>query len=272
MNQSLAGKIAIVTGAASGIGRGLAEALSARGATVVLADLDDLGARAAAEGIVNAGGNAEARHLDVADHAAVERLVESTAAAHGRIDFMFNNAGFGIFGETRDMEFAHWRRIVDVNLLGVIAGATAAYRVMVRQGSGHIVNIASVAGLSGFPLFNAYSTTKAGVVMFSSMLRAEGEGLGVRVSAVCPGFIRTGIYDGATYLHADAEEVRRLPFPMMDLAPAIERIMAGVEGNRGMIVFPFYARLGWWLARWLPGASAPLHRRVLERFRRIRKE
>ena len=261
------GKFAFVTGGASGIGRGLCEALAARGAEVTVTDVNFEGAQAVAESILRAGGKARALRLDVADGEAVTRALESA----GRLDYVFNNAGFAIVGEVRDPDLASWRRIVEVNLMGVVAGSLAAYKIMVRQGDGHIVNTASLAGLAGMPTGAAYATTKAGVVMFSQMLRAEGVALGVKVSAACPGFIRTPIFDNAQYLRVDkARVLKHIPLPIIELAPAIAGILAGVERNDALIVLPFYARLLWRLMRWFPFLAGPLNRKAMADFRRLR--
>jgi NAD(P)-dependent dehydrogenase (short-subunit alcohol dehydrogenase family) len=263
-----AGKNVVITGAASGIGLGIAQSLAARGASLTLADLNLAGAQAGADAILRAGGKARAVQVDVADAGAVERLMQSVAP----LDYVFNNAGYAILGEARDLPYAQWHRLVQVNLLGVIAGSLAAYEVMVRQGHGHIVNTASLAGLAGSPLLNAYSTTKSAVVMFSRMLRAEGEALGVKVTTVCPSFIRTGIFDNAHYAASDKEEmVKQIPFPVMALEPALAQIVAGVERNAELVVFPSHARLLWRLLRWFPALSRPLERKALADFRRIRK-
>ena len=254
-------KRALITGGASGIGRGLAEALGAQGAFVTVADLNLAGSQGVAEGIVQRGGEAAAVQLDVADSAAFERLVHSV----GQLDYLFNCAGFAIVGEIRHMAMEAWRRIVDVNLMGVIAGSLEAYKVMARQGCGHIVNIASLAGLVGAPNLSAYATTKAGVVMLTQMLRAEGEALGITATAVCPGFIRTGIMDNAQYLNTSKEAaLAQTPVPFMDLAPAIDRILRGVGRNEAVIVFPAYARLLWRLLRWFPSAGPPLRRKLVQ--------
>ncbi len=263
-----AGKNVVITGAASGIGLGLAQALAARGAQVTLADLNLAGASAAAEAIVRAGGKARAVQVDVADAGAVERLLASVEP----LDYVFNNAGYAILGEARDLPYEQWHKLVQVNLLGVIAGSLAAYRRMERQGHGHIVNTASLAGLAGSPLLNAYSTTKSAVVMFSRMLRAEGEALGVKVTAICPSFIKTGIFDAAHYAGAEKEAmVKQIPFPVMPLEPAIARILAGVERNEALVIFPFHARLIYLLLRWFPSLSRLQERKALSDFRRIRK-
>ncbi|MEQ8659449.1 MAG: SDR family oxidoreductase, partial [Gammaproteobacteria bacterium] len=169
------GEVAIITGGAAGIGLALGSALAARGATVVLADIDGAAAQAAATRL---GARVSAATLDVTDAAAVAALVADTVRAHGRVDLMVNNAGIAISGEARDIEIAHWRRVVEVNLMGVIHGCDAAYKQMVAQGHGHIVNIASLAGLVPFPTNASYCATKHAVVGLSQSLRAEGEALG----------------------------------------------------------------------------------------------
>src|SRR5215218_918636 len=148
--------IAIVTGGASGIGRALCEELARRGAVVVVTDVNEAGARSVAESIASEGGRASSKAVDVRDAEAVKRVVEETAAAHGRLDYMFNNAGLAVTGEVRDLSLEHWRKVVDVNLWGVIHGIAAAYPLMVRQRSGHIVNTASLAGLLGIPRSSPY--------------------------------------------------------------------------------------------------------------------
>ncbi|MCP4591902.1 MAG: SDR family oxidoreductase, partial [bacterium] len=204
-------KIAIVTGGASGIGQALCKELARRGAaSVVVADVNAEVAREVAEAITTAGGRARAAELDVTQAEAVQALVEQTVSEHGRLDYMFNNAGIAIEGEVRDMTLDQWRRIVDVNLWGVIYGTTSAYRVMVGQGFGHIVNTSSGAGLAPVALGTAYSATKHAVVGLSTLLRAEGAGLGVKVSVVCPGAIRTGIVDASVYVTDVKDALDRL--------------------------------------------------------------
>jgi NAD(P)-dependent dehydrogenase (short-subunit alcohol dehydrogenase family) len=262
-------KICLITGAASGIGRGLSEALARQGARVVVADLDAAGAERAASGI---GERAVARRIDVADAAAVEALVHEVAATYGRLDYVFNNAGYAVHGESLDSTVEQWRRIVDVNLMGVVYGSLAAYRIMTEQGHGHIVNTASLAGLVGSASFSSYAMTKAGVVMLSRMLRYEGLDKGVRVTAICPGFIKTGIYENATYNRVEQKRAfSQIPFPLMELEPAIQKILDGVARNRELIVFPAYARIFWWLTRFAPRLTIPTHLKVVRALRKIRQ-
>ena len=135
----------VVTGGGSGIGEAVCRAFAARGDAVVVADIDGASAERVAGDI---GARATAAKVDVRDASAVQALVDDTVSAHGRIDVMVNNAGIAVGGDALDLTVAHWDRIIDVNLRGVVHGVQAAYPVMARQGTGHIVNTASMAGLT----------------------------------------------------------------------------------------------------------------------------
>lgn len=262
------GAVALVTGGASGIGRALCLELALRGAEVVVTDLNAEGAEAVASEIAAAGGRATAQGLDVRDAEAVERAI-GEAAAGGRLGYVFNNAGLAVLGEARDLTLDHWRKTVDVNLLGVVYGAHAAYRIFAAQGRGHVVNVSSLAGLAGFPLATPYATTKTGVVGLSRSLRVEGEDLGVKVTAVCPGFVRSAIFDAGTYVGSNRESALALiPVRFIPADVAAKKILDGVARNRAVIVFPFYARLMHWMARFTPGLLNALHRKTVRAFRR----
>jgi NAD(P)-dependent dehydrogenase (short-subunit alcohol dehydrogenase family) len=266
-------KIVIVTGAASGIGRALSEELSRAGATIIMADIHREGLEQIASKLTAGGGRAHTAHLDVTQEAEVQALIDKVMSEHGRLDYIFNNAGIAIAGEVRDLSLDHWRRIIDVNLMGVIYGTNAAYLAMIKQGFGHIVNTASLAGLVGFPTMIPYVTTKYAVVGLSTSLRAEAETFGVKVSVVCPGFIQTGIFNAATYVHSSQEELlARLPFKLIGASEAARAILRGVAHNKAVIVFPFYGRLVWWLYRMNNSLTLPLVRKTLSEFRAARKE
>ena len=267
-----AGQVCIITGAASGIGRALALELGRRGATVVASDRDFTGVQTVAGAINAAGaGRAEAVALDVTDAAAVAAVIEHTRAVYGRLDIMFNNAGIAVTGDMRDLTLEHWRRVIDVNLLGVVYGTAAAFKLMAAQGHGHIVNIASLAGLTPFPTNAPYSATKHAVVGLSQSVRAEGEDLGVRVSVVCPGFIESNIYTASEAVNLPQERLLgNLPFRKVPAAVAALRILEGVRRNRAVIVFPGYAQLMWWMYRLLPAVVAPLGRRMIRDLRKLR--
>jgi short-subunit dehydrogenase len=171
------------------------------------------------------------------------------------------------------MNLDHWRRILDINLRGVIYGTAAAYQVMVKQGFGHIVNIASLAGLIPLAGITAYAVTKHAVVGLSTSLRIEAADLGVKVSVVCPGLIKTNIIDSATYLKLDKERLLDLsPRKGLDVDLAARTILEGVARNRPIIAFPFGARLLWWLYRHFPRVLEPFGRRGMRKLRTARTD
>lgn len=265
MSPAFTGKVAIVTGGASGIGRAVSEEMARRGAMLVVTDINADGADEVCAGIAVAGGKAKAACLDVTKAEDVQRLVEETAAEYGRLDYIFNNAGIAIAAEIRDMSLEDWRRIIDINLWGVIYGTMAAYPLMIGQGFGHIVNTASTAGLVGFPTLGAYCTTKHAVVGLSTSLRAEAAAFGVKVSVVCPGFIRTGIFEAATVLKMSRDEVlEKADAVSMGVEQAALKILRGVEKNKMIVNFPFHARFLWWLHRLNPSATAPIMAKAIK--------
>jgi len=269
-------KVAIVTGGASGIGRALCEELGQReAAMVVVADINAEGAGQVASAINTAGGQARAAHLDVSRAEDVQKLIDETALEHGRLDFMFNNAGIALGGEVRDTDLEHWQRILDVNLWGVIYGTKAAYQVMVKQGFGHIVNTASLGGLIPEPMATAYATTKHAVVGLSTSLRAEAAELGVNVSVVCPGFVQTRALDTATYVgikREDAISEMSSSMKMMDAADCARVILRGVERNKAIITDTALTRLLWWLYRLSPAVLGPFLQKGVSDMRALRIE
>ncbi|MBN2225214.1 MAG: SDR family oxidoreductase [Deltaproteobacteria bacterium] len=264
-------KVVIVTGGASGVGRELSKALAYGGAVVVVADINLEGANKTVSEIKAGGASATAAKLDVTKEADFKRLVEKTAREHKRLDMIFNNAGIIVVGDMRDVTIEHFRRIVDVNLWGAINGTMSAYPLMVKQGFGHIVNTASVAGLVPYPTGVPYSTTKHAIVGLSTSLRAEGKGLGVKVSVVCPGNIKSNIYKDGTILKAGWEDIMaNLPVQMIETEKAIRKILAGVRKNKAIIVFPSDACLIWMLHRIKPGLLSPIHKKMVGSFRKLR--
>ncbi|MGO9116537.1 MAG: SDR family NAD(P)-dependent oxidoreductase [Desulfomonilaceae bacterium] len=271
------GATAIVTGGASGIGRALAEELAKRGCEVVLADRQIVAAEEVASGIRTlAGGKATAANLDVTDFPALQQLVNDTVERTGRLDYMFNNAGIAIGGSVRDYGIPEWNQIIDVNLRGVVNGVQAAYCIMMKQGFGHIVNTASMAGLIPSPGNVAYSMTKHAVVGLSKSLRAEAAILGIRVSALCPGVIRTPIlYGGGLYgkmlIDIPQEKLHQLWERLKPMSPGgfAEKVIDSVAKNKPIIVVPSWWKLLWWTNRLSPSlgialAQKSFHKRTME--------
>ncbi|MDQ1686464.1 MAG: hypothetical protein QOC82_3201 [Frankiaceae bacterium] len=257
-------RVVIVTGGGSGIGEALCRALAARGDHVVVADIDGAAAERVAGDI---GATATAAKVDVRDASAVQGVVDDTVAAHGRLDLMVNNAGIGVGGDVLELTLAHWDRIIDINLRGVIHGIHAAYPVMARQQRGHIVNIGSVAGLTPPPFLAPYVATKHAVVGLSLALRGEAKSHNVGVTVVCPGWTDTPILDSTGPedlprpssapdggVREAAEKMGKLYSP----AALAQDILRGVERNKAMVVTPRQARVLWRVMRIAPTGFATL--------------
>ncbi|HUT07292.1 MAG TPA: 3-oxoacyl-[acyl-carrier-protein] reductase [Candidatus Latescibacteria bacterium] len=189
------GRVSIVTGASQGIGEAIARELAAEGAAVVLLDVQPDKLEAVVRSIADAGGKAEAHQADVADAAAVERVVGAVAAAHGRIDHLVNNAGITRDGLLMRMREEDWDSVIRVNLKGTFNLSKAVIRTMIAAKYGRIVNIASVAGLMGNAGQANYAASKAGVIALARSLAREVGARGITVNAVAPGFIATAMTD-----------------------------------------------------------------------------
>jgi NADP-dependent 3-hydroxy acid dehydrogenase YdfG len=246
-------KVSIVTGASSGIGRALCRELHHRGAIVYAAsrDADEL-ARLAQE-----CGDARLipAALDVTDERAVEALIESVVAEHARLDIVVNNAGIVVGGDFEDMSVDAWKKILDVNLWGVIHGTQHAYAQMVKQGHGHIVNTASSAGVLPVAKSTAYAATKHAVVGLSTSLREEARRHGVRVSVAIPGLVDTAIFKSATNLDGydyDAA-IDRVPIRKISPEAAARATLEGIVRDEPYIIYPLYNRAIVGLYRLFPG-------------------
>jgi NAD(P)-dependent dehydrogenase (short-subunit alcohol dehydrogenase family) len=270
------GKVAVVTGGGMGLGRALCEELARRGATVIPADINRDAATRVATEIAQGGGRARAVHVDVSKRDEVSELIKGVVSEFQRLDYIFNNAAIVIGGDTRDLSMEQYDRVIDVDLHGVVYGALAAYEVMVSQGHGHIVNVSSLSGIIPQPGNTPYSTSKWGVVGFSLALRFEGADLGVKVSCVCPGDMKTDIYENMTVINVDLATIerdsRRTHFllPQWSAARAAREILKGVSQNRAMIVFPWIGRLFWRMHRLVPNLVYWVTIRRMRMFRTVR--
>ena len=189
-------KVALITGAASGIGRATAALFGQEGAKVMCADMDGEGAERVAHQIADSG-EAASLQADVRQGSDVERMVRGTVERYGRLDVLVNSAGILFSLPVTQVPEEEWDRLIDTNLKGVFLGCKYAIPEMVKRGGGSIVNTASIAGLRGSAWMSTYSTSKGGVVMMTKSLAVEWAAQNVRVNAVCPGVIRTPMTDKA---------------------------------------------------------------------------
>lgn len=190
----VAGKVALVTGAASGIGRACAEVLAREGAVVVLTDVQD--GEAVAAGIRAKGGKASFHKHDVTDEARWNAIVADTAKQHGRLDVLVNNAGIAVAGLVTDLTLERWRHQMAVNVDGVFLGVKCALPLMRQNRGGSIINISSIAGLRGAATLSAYCASKGAVRLFTKSVALEcaAMGDGIRCNSVHPGIIETPIW------------------------------------------------------------------------------
>ncbi|PQE02490.1 short-chain dehydrogenase [Mycolicibacterium parafortuitum] len=272
--SQLSGKVAFVTGGASGIGAALATRLAAAGSQVWIADRQAGPAEELAQQLRATGAVAHAVGLDVRDPGAVENAIATTVDTSGRIDYLFNNAGIGIGGEVDTLTLQDWDDIIDVNLRGVIHGVQAAYPRMIRQGSGHIINTASMAGLITTAAQGGYTATKHAVVALSKTMRVEGATHGVRVSVLCPGVVRTPILTGGEYgrnKSVSREDQLKLGEKLRPMDPEVfaEKALRGVLRNEAIIVVPRWWKALWYLERLSPGLSMRTAAVALQRTREV---
>jgi 3-oxoacyl-[acyl-carrier protein] reductase len=194
--MKLQGKVAIITGASKGIGKGIAVRYAREGAAVVLASRSmDLLSTIAAD-IEGGGGKALARELDVTRYDSVEALVEETVRRFGRLDIMVNNAGISMARPSEELPPKDWQRALDTDLNGVFYGCQCAARKMIPQGGGCIINITSVYGLVAAPARAAYCASKAACNMLTKVLAIEWAKKNIRVNAIAPGYFRTELVQG----------------------------------------------------------------------------
>jgi len=273
--RDLHGKTALVTGAASGIGRATARALARRGAQLVLCDLDGEGLAAVARELAATGREVLAERVDVAKAEEVAAFAETVHRRYPALDLLVNNAGVGLGGGTLHTSLEDWRWILGVNLWGVIHGCHYFVPPMVRRGrGGHVVNVASAAGYVATEALAAYATTKFAVVGFSEALRDELAPYGIGVTAICPGVIDTAItrtaplrgpVDTPEMRAYVIEAYRRRGYPPERVA---EAILQAIQSNRALAPVSPEAWLLYALKRLSPRLTAWVNRRLAERTRR----
>jgi NAD(P)-dependent dehydrogenase (short-subunit alcohol dehydrogenase family) len=193
--EDLAGRVAVVTGAASGIGLGLANAFAGEHMKLVLADIDADELEVACKQLIDDGAVAIAVPTDVADPIALDTLREAALSSFGAAHVVCNNAGVGVGGPIWEVPLEAWKWVFDVNFWGVVHGMRSFVPLLLEQGEGHVVNTASAAGLTASPFLGPYSATKHAVVSISETLAIELAGSPVGVSVLCPLWVRTRIHE-----------------------------------------------------------------------------
>ena len=269
--RDFAGRVAVVTGAGSGIGRSTALLLARLGAAVHCADLDGSSAEAVAAEIEAAGGRATAHTVDVSDAASVSALADRVFDADGAVDVLHNNAGVGHAGPLDQTSLEEWERVLGVNLMGVVHGMHFFGPRMLAQGRpGHIVNTASLAGLVPVAEMGPYCTSKHAVVGLSESLNAELSPRGVYVTAICPGLINTPITAAAHLegrLESQRDRIRRF-YERFGASPDVvaEAVVDAVRRKKVVRTVPRRHVLPQWLMRRISARAAQPLARLSTRF------
>lgn len=227
--DDLRGKVAVITGGASGIGRALAERFAAEGMKIVIADIDEVAMRAVEVQLAEGGAEVLTQLCDTSLEAEVQALADAAMSRFGGAHVLCNNAGVIGKGDAWRSPIAVWDWVIGINLYGVIHGIRAFLPIMEDQGEGHIVNTASMAGLVALPGAAPYNVTKTGVVALSEGLYLELKATGspVRVSALCPGFVKTNLAKGQKWTERLGSEPAAAQTPMAQMMDAV--LAQGVE-------------------------------------------
>jgi len=253
-------KVAVITGAASGIGRALAEELARRGSRLVLADVDTDGLAKLEAQLSAAGTKCIVATLDVSDNDAIERLAAKVVREFGTVNLLFNNAGVTLIDSVEQMSLKDAEWLMGINFWGVVYCTQAFLPAMRDSGDAHIVNVSSLFGLCAPPLQAAYSASKFAVRGFTDSLAVELDGSGVRVSCVHPGGIKTGITRnsriGSYAAGISKDELNREFERRAKTTPesAAQQILKGVTRRKRRILIGSDAKVGDWAARFFPSS------------------
>ncbi len=249
--KQIRGKKALVTGAASGIGRGIALALAREGADIYLWDVNEAGLNAVAEEIRSLGVNASTARVDLTQSAEITDAVESLLDQWGTLDILVNNAGVAYYGPTHKMTASQWDWLMGINLQAPIQITRELLPILLERPEAHILNVCSISGLVAGGRFAAYHTSKFGLIGFSESLRAEYGRRGLGVTALCPGPVQTNLYRQC----ATGKEGKTVPEPPRWLCATVDsvarRAVKAIRRNQRMPIVGLLAHLLWntkWLA------------------------
>ena len=243
-----------ITGAGSGFGAALAHHYADIGWNVAVTDIDEDRARQTLLDLENKGGDHFSLQLDVTNALHWQQLQDAVFKRWGGLDVLVNNAGVAAAGNVQDTSIEDWNWVLDIDLMGVVRGCHQFAAMMKDQGSGHIVNISSFAGLAGLPFVSAYGVAKAGVVALSEALRAEMYPHGVGVTVACPAFVKTGLLDTFRSTRADTKTKvsRWMETSGVSAEQVAEAIATAVRKKKFLLLTHKQTRRAWRFKRWFP--------------------
>lgn len=255
---SINGKVAVVTGAASGIGRATAQLLSAEGALVVISDVDQKGLDKTADLIRDAGGKVSAHILDVSDRDAVYDFAAKVKSDHGGADIVINNAGVAQVARVDELSYEDFEWVMDIDFWGMVYGTKAFLPQLQEKGAGHIANVSSIFGLISVPTQAAYNSAKFAIRGFTEALNREMEGTDIFVTSIHPGGIKTNIVNNARFLQSTTvadQQAAKDNFDMLAKTTpekAARTIVNGIKKNKPRVLIGMDARFVDWVQRLLP--------------------
>lgn len=255
------GKVIIVVGGTSGMGKATVQLLEPVARTIIsIGRNEEEGERIVAA----SNGNVVFHRLEMKQGSDVSRLFNEIADTYGPIDYFFNFAGTFLAGEIRDTPVDDWHAIYESNIQPIVNGTACMYEVMRKQGKGHIINVASAAGLFPVPIMSIYGSTKSAVVSLTQALRMEAGAFGIKVSVACPTVVNTPLYDTAQFNGVNRQRALRLVKgkKIQTADTAALRILKGVARNKSIIHTAYSTKFGWMLYRFSPS----LYMRFSNRF------
>lgn len=251
--RKIAGKRALVTGAASGIGRAIALRLAESGVDLLLADINDVGLQQTALDARQRGVDAVAARCDITSRSDVQQLVDLAVDRWAGVDILVNNAGVTYYGPAHSMPEDEWDRVVAINLGGALTLTRGLLPWLLARPQAHVLNVCSILGLVGLPRVALYCTTKFAMVGFSQALRAEYSRQGLGVTALCPGFVKTNLFSAARPMR-DGEEPRQPPRFMCTTPERIARCaVSAIRRNRRQVIVEPFAHVAWAAKAFAPG-------------------
>ncbi len=268
MNNQFKDAVIVISGGASGIGKSLVEQLADFGARIVVADRNKEAGEELVETMNLNEYTVEFMHVEMTDTGKVKRLFDDVIKKYGQIDYVFNCAGIFMAGEIRDTPIDNWKAVVDNNIWAVNNATHFAYQAMLPFEHGHIVNIASAAGLFPVPIMGIYGSSKFAIVGLSHALRNEAKVFGIKVSVVCPTVVNTPLYDTAIYNKVNKEKALQARDSLQTPDTTARKIIQGVVKNRATIHTAFSTKLGWWMYRFIPALYNISANRIINGYRK----
>jgi NADP-dependent 3-hydroxy acid dehydrogenase YdfG len=243
------GSVCIVTGAASGLGNGIAKKLLESGATVVLLDIDKMRLNRFKTSNSDLSNRIEIRNVDVTRYEDVKTCIDGIYKQYGKIDYLFNNAGIGGTLPFEQATPQHWDKIISLNLCGVINGISAVYPLMVKQHHGYIINTSSISGLIPVSGQVLYNTTKFAVTGLSLSLFKEAKKHNINVAIICPGMVKTRIFYKPIIGEEAPDEHVKIPKEAISVDEAVNDIFIGISRKKKIIITPKYLRIYYFIYR-----------------------